>query len=77
MANVYDFVNAHSEGDVTIRQIANLTDLSPGTAYDLVEALYSILGLGDHDSTPTTYTPNDLDEGEGDLLEEFADKSAE
>jgi len=51
-ALVHDLVKAHSEGDVTIRQIASLTDLSPGTTYDLVEALYSILNLGDRDSSP-------------------------
>ncbi len=76
-ALTYDLVKAHSEGDVTIRQIASLTDLSPGTAYDLVEALYSIFGLGDDESSPTTYTPDDFDEDEGNLLEEFADKSTE
>ncbi|MDB2287187.1 hypothetical protein PM038_18425 [Halorubrum ezzemoulense] len=48
-------MKAHSEGNVTIRQVASLTDLSPGTAYDLVEALYSILDLGDDESSPTTY----------------------
>ncbi|MFP9062499.1 transcriptional regulator [Natrialbaceae archaeon A-chndr2] len=73
-ALAYDLVKAHSEGDVTIRQIASLTDLSPGTAYDLVEALYSILDLGDDESAPTTYTPGDFDEDEGGLLEEYADK---
>jgi len=73
-ALAYDLVKAHSEGDVTIRQIASLTDLSPGTAYDLVEALYSILGLGDDESSPTTYTPDDFDEDQGNFLEEFADK---
>jgi len=73
-ALAYDLVNAHSEGDVTIRQIASLTDLSPGTTYDLVEALYSILNLGDDDSTPTTYTPDEFDADEGSLLEEYADK---
>ena len=72
-ALAYDLVKAHSEGDVTIRQIASLTDLSPGTAYDLVEALYSILDLGDDESTPTTYTPADFDEDESDLLEELTD----
>jgi len=76
-ALAYDLVKAHSEGDVTIRQIVSLTDLSPGTAYDLVEALYSVLDLGDDESTPTTYTPDDFDEDEGDLVEEFADKSTE
>ena len=70
----YDLVNAHSEGDVTTRQIASLTDLSPGTTYDLVEALYSILDLGDDEPVPTTHTPDDFDEDEGNLLEEFADK---
>ncbi|GGL44217.1 transcriptional regulator [Halarchaeum grantii] len=73
-ALAYDLVKAHSEGDVTIRQIASLTDLSPGTTYDLVEALYSILDLGDDESTPTTYTPDDFDEDEDGLLEEYADK---
>ncbi|ERG93647.1 helix-turn-helix domain-containing protein, partial [Haloquadratum walsbyi] len=67
-ALTYDLVNAHSEGDVTIRQIASLTDLSPGTAYDFVEALYLILDLGADESSPTTYTPDDFDEDEGNLL---------
>ncbi|PHQ47734.1 transcriptional regulator [Halorubrum sp. C3] len=58
-ALAYDLVKAHSEGNVTIRQIASLTDLSAGTAYDLVEALYSILDLGDDESSPTTY-PADI-----------------
>lgn len=73
-ALAYDLVTAHSEGDVTIRQIASLTDLSPGTTYDLVDALYSILNLGNDDSTPTTYTPDDFDEGEKNYLEEYADE---
>jgi len=49
-------VKEHSDGNVTIRQIASLTDLSTGIAYDLVEALYSILDLGDNELAPTTYT---------------------
>ena len=73
-ALAYDLVKAHSKGEVTIRQIASLTDLSPGTAYDLVEALYSILDLGDDESAPTTYTPADFDADESDLLEELTDK---
>ena len=73
-ALAYDLVKAHSGGDVTIRQIASLTDLSPGTAYDLVEALYSILGLGDDESSPTTYTPDDFDADESDILEELTDR---
>jgi transposase len=72
-ALAYDLVKAHSNGEVTIRQIASLTGLSAGTAYDLVEALYSILHLGDDESAPTTYTPADFDEDEGDLLEELTD----
>lgn len=66
-------MRAHSEGDVTTRQIAELADLSPGTTYDLVEALYSILDLGDDESAPTTYTPGDFDDG-GDLRDELADE---
>ena len=73
-ALAYDLVKAHNEGDVTIRQIASLADLSSGTAYDLVEAIYSTLDLGDDESAPTTYTPDDFDKNEGDLLEEFDDK---
>ena len=73
-ALAYDLVTAHSRGDVTIRQIASLTDLSSGTAYDLVEALYSILDLGDDESGPATYTPVDFDDDEGDLLEELTDR---
>jgi transposase len=71
-ALAYDLVKAHSDGDVTIRQIASLTDLSSGTAYDLLEALYAILDLGDTESTPTTYTPTDFDAdgpGDGDIDE--------
>jgi len=59
-ALAYDLINAHSEGDVTIRQIAGLADLSDGTAYDLVEALYQIQELGDTNPSPTTYTPDDV-----------------
>ena len=73
-ALAYDLVKAHSEGNVTIQEIASLTDLSAGTTYDLVEGLYLILDLGDDKSSPTTYTPDDFDEDEGDLLGEFADK---
>jgi transposase len=73
-ALAYDLVKEHSDGNVTIRQIASLTDLSTGIAYDLVEALYSILDLGDNESAPTTYTPDDFDEDAGNLLGELTDK---
>lgn len=65
----HDLVKAHNEGGVTIRQIANLTGLSTGTAYDLVEALSEIHDLGDDDSSPTTYTPDNVTDEDGDLLE--------
>jgi hypothetical protein len=61
VALVHDLVHAHRAGDITIRQIADLADLSSGTAYDLVTALYSIHDLGD-DSGPTTYTPAEFAE---------------
>jgi hypothetical protein len=73
-ALAYDLVKEHSDGNVTIRQIPSLTDLSTGIAYDLVEALYSILDLGDNELAPTTDTPADFDEGNGNLLEELTDK---
>ncbi len=73
-ALAYDLVTAHSKRDVTIRQIASLTDLSSGTAYGLVEALYSILDLGDDTSSPTTCTPADFDDDGGDLLKELTDR---
>jgi len=73
-ALAYDLVKAHSEGNVTVQQIASLTNLSAGTAYDLVEALYSILNLGDDEPAPTTYTPADFDADKSDLLEGLTDK---
>jgi len=60
-ALAHDLIKVHSVGDVTIRQIATLTDLSNGTVYDLVEALYEIHDLGDDGPGPTTYTPGDSD----------------
>ncbi len=71
-ALAHDLVNAHSDGDVTIRQIATLTDLSHGTTYDLVEALYEVHDLGDDDPSLTTYTPDDMDDNE--LQSELTDE---
>lgn len=59
-ALAHDLINAHSDGDVTIRQVATLTDFSHGTTYDLLEALYEIHDLGGDDPGPTTYTPDDV-----------------
>ncbi|GCF12068.1 transcriptional regulator [Haloarcula mannanilytica] len=73
-ALAYDLVNAHSEGEVTIRQMAELTGLSTGTTYDLVEAFYSILDLGGDNSVPTTYTPGDFDDEESNPLDELFDE---
>ncbi|WP_114579265.1 helix-turn-helix domain-containing protein [Saliphagus sp. LR7] len=69
-ALVYDLVTAHSQGEITIRQIATLTELSSGTAYDIVEALYEIQDLGDDDSSPATYTPADFADERADLRDE-------
>lgn len=73
-ALVHDLVKGHREGDLTIRQIASLTGLSSGTAYDIVEALYEIYNLGDDDSSPTTYTPDDFADEDSDPLEELPDE---
>lgn len=70
----HDLVKAHNEGDITTRQIASLTGLSSGTVYDIVEALYEILGFGDTDSSSSTYTPADFADKDGDLLEELTDE---
>lgn len=59
-ALAYDLIKAHSEGEITIRQIAELADLSTGTVYDLVEAVYAIHDLGNDAEQPTTYTPTDV-----------------
>ena len=59
-ALAHDLIKAHSEGDITIRQITELADLSTGTVYDLVEAVYAIHDLGDDAEAPTTYTPDDV-----------------
>ena len=71
-ALAHDLINAHSDGDVTIRQIATLTDLSHGTTYDLLEALYDIHDLGGDDPSPTTYTPDDV--VDNDLQSELTDE---
>jgi hypothetical protein len=46
-ALAHDLITSHSEGNITIQQIATLTNLSYGTTYDLLEALYEIHGFGD------------------------------
>lgn len=73
-ALVHDLVKAHSVGDVTIRQVSTLGDLSNGTVYDLVEALYEILDLGDDDPSPITYTPAEADSSDADLMAELTDQ---
>lgn len=73
-ALAYDLVTAHSNGDITIRQIADLTGLSSGTTYDLVQALYQIESLGDDDASPTTYTPDDVITENEELLDELTDQ---
>lgn len=67
---VHDLVKAHDQGEVTTRQIGALTGLSTGTTYDLVEALYEIHELGDAESSPQTYTPDDFETEPPDSLED-------
>ena len=73
-ALAHDLLKSHSEGDITVRQIASLTNLSHGTTYDLLEALYEIHDLGDSHSSPTTYTPADVVDEDDDLLTELTDQ---
>lgn len=65
-ALAHDLVKSHAEGSVTTRQIASLTGLSSGTAYDFLDALYEIHDLGSEESSPTTYTPADFADEDGD-----------
>jgi hypothetical protein len=60
-ALAHDLVTAHAAGDITIRQIGELTGLSSGMTYDLVDAIYAIRNLGEDSATPETYTPADID----------------
>jgi hypothetical protein len=73
-ALAHDLTKAHSDGEVTIRQITTLTDLSPGTTYDLVEALYEIHDLGDDAASPLTYTPADVTNEDTDLREDLSEQ---
>lgn len=73
-ALAYDLVKAHNDGDTTIRQIADLTGLSPGTTYDIVDAFYRIRDLGDDDPTPTTYLPDDVNNEQEDAFENLDDR---
>jgi transposase len=70
-ALAHDLVKAHNDGEITIRQIANLSGLSSGTAYDLIEALYEVHDLGDDESSPTTYTPDDVADEASNLRDEL------
>jgi len=74
-ALAHDLIKSHSEGEITVRQIASLTELSHGTTYDLLEALYAIHDLGDTGSSPTTYAPVDVADEDDDLLAELTDRS--
>ncbi|WP_277543376.1 helix-turn-helix domain-containing protein [Haloarcula laminariae] len=60
-ALAHDLVIAHNEGDITIRQIGDLTGLSSGMTYDLVDAIYAVRGFGEEPSSPETYTPDNVD----------------
>lgn len=57
----HDLVTAHNEGEITIRQIGDLTGLSSGMTYDLVDAIYAVRGFGEEPSSPETYTPDNVD----------------
>jgi DNA-binding MarR family transcriptional regulator len=65
-ALAHDLVTAHNEGEVTIRQLGDLTGLTTGTTYDLVDAIYAIRGFGEGVASPETYTPDDVDADQDD-----------
>lgn len=66
-ALAHDLVMDHREGNVTIRQIGDLTDLSSGMTYDLVDAIYAIRDFGETASSPETYTPSNVDSDQHDV----------
>ncbi|WP_436932693.1 helix-turn-helix domain-containing protein [Halosimplex halobium] len=72
-ALAFDLATAHRDGEITTRQLASLTGLSSGTAYDLLEALYEIREF-ESDTPPTTYSPADFDDEAGELQAELTDE---
>lgn len=66
-ALAHDLVLDHHEGKVTIRQIGDLTGLSSGMTYDLVDAIYAIRDFGENASSPETYTPDNVDSDQHDV----------
>lgn len=70
----HDLIKAHDDGNITIRQIETLTELSSGTTYDLVEALYEIHELGGEEPSPQTYTPGDFETDLAHSLEDSPDQ---
>lgn len=71
-ALAHDLVMAHNEGEATIRQIGDLTGLTAGMTYDLVDAIYAIRDFGEGAASPETYTPEGvaIENDDGDPTEE-------
>ena len=65
LAAFIDFAHQHAAGDVTTRMIADLLDISRGSAYDMLEHVGRILDIG---GEPSTAHAADLDENERDEL---------
>ncbi|MUV88555.1 hypothetical protein GJ629_00530 [Halapricum sp. CBA1109] len=66
-ALAHDLVMDHNDGDVPIRQISDLTGLSSGMTYDLVDAIYAIRDFDTTASSPETYTPSNVDSDQYDV----------
>lgn len=65
LAAFIDLAHQHATGDVTTRMIADLLDISRGSAYDMLEHVGRILDIGGESSTAHAA---DLDENERDEL---------
>jgi predicted transcriptional regulator len=65
LAAFVDLAHDHANGDVTTRMIAEILDISRGSAYDMLEHVGRILGIG---GEPTTEHAADLDESDRDEL---------
>ncbi|ERJ05388.1 TrmB family transcription regulator protein [Halorhabdus tiamatea SARL4B] len=65
LAAFIDLAYEHAAGEVTTRMIADILDVSRGSAYDMLEHVGRILDIGDE---PTTDHATDLSDDERDAL---------
>lgn len=67
LAEFIDLAYEQAQGDVTTRMIANILDISPGSAYDMLEQVQRILDIGG-DGEPETFDTDEISENEREEL---------